>query len=232
MLWSHLARQSQWVYDVGAFSGVFALAAIAANENCRVMAFEPSLVTFARLLVNIQANEFGGHIAPLRAGLGAQVGTAALRHSAGVYVMGSNETFVPEKIADPWFSESVPLFTLDHILAHQEELRSELVIPTHFKGADLIKIDVEGFEFEVLTGMRETIAQHRPAVIVEVLDDQDTYANAEQIRARIETLRTCFDNDWLVFHINESNGALSQQIGGRNHLLIHESKIGWLPPQN
>ena len=79
MLWSHLARRSQWVYDVGAFSGVFALAAIAANDKCRVMAFEPSFVTFARLLVNIQANGFGGHIAPLRAGL--LVATAAKSES-------------------------------------------------------------------------------------------------------------------------------------------------------
>lgn len=225
MLWSHLARNSRWVYDVGAFSGVFTLAAIAANRNCRTMAFEPSFVTFARLLVNIQANGFGGHIAPLRVGLGAVVGEAELRHSAGIYVMGSNETFVTEKIGEPWFSESVPVLTLDHILSHQDELRSELVIPTRFEGADLIKIDVEGFEFEVLTGMRETLEAHRPAVIVEVLDHQDKFEDAEQIMARIEVLRTCFGADWLVFHIDEISGALSRQIGGRNHLFIHSAEI-------
>jgi FkbM family methyltransferase len=231
MLWSHLARQSRWVYDIGAFSGVFALAAIAANGDCRAMAFEPSFVTFARLLVNIQANGFDGCIAPLRAGLGAAVGAGELRHSAGIYVMGSNETFVPEKIGQPWFSESVPILTLDHILSHQDELRSELVIPTRFEGADLIKIDVEGFEFEVLTGMRETLEMYRPVVIVEVLDDQDRFENVEEIMARIEVLRACFGADWRVFHIDEASGALSQRIGGRNHLFIHESKIGWLRSQ-
>jgi FkbM family methyltransferase len=33
---------------------------------------------------------------------------------------------------------------------------------------DLIKIDVEGAELVALSGMKETVVRHRPAVIVEV----------------------------------------------------------------
>lgn len=223
-LWCQLARNSRWIYDVGAFTGVFALAAVASNPDCRVIAFEPSFVSYSRLLVNIQANGFGGHIGPVQAGLGAAVGELSLRHSAGVYVMGSNETFVPDKIADPWFVEQVPIYSLDHLLAHQHDLRSKLIIPTNFEGADLIKIDVEGFEPEVLAGMRETIDRSRPTIILEVLDDDDKFADIQQITAKLDRLIDLAGAGYIALHIDESSGALSEEIGGRNHLLIHESK--------
>ena len=33
---------------------------------------------------------------------------------------------------------------------------------------DLIKIDVEGFEFEVLCGAKETIEKYKPVIVIEV----------------------------------------------------------------
>ncbi|NLR72477.1 FkbM family methyltransferase [Novosphingobium sp. ERN07] len=224
-LWCHLARQAQWIYDIGAFTGVFALAAIAANPASRVMAFEPSFVTYSRMLVNIAANGFGGHIAPLRAGLGSMESELDLQHPSGVYVMSSDETFVEGKIADAWFTEKVALFRLDHLLANQERYRREIVISTHFAGADLIKIDVEGFETEVIAGMKATIAAHRPCVIVECLDDNDQILDTPVVRARIATLMDQFGPGYQVRHIDEASGRFSDDIRGRNNLFIHEDRL-------
>jgi hypothetical protein len=38
---------------------------------------------------------------------------------------------------------------------------------------DLIKIDVEGFEVEVILGAHETIRKYKPVIIMECLDDSD-----------------------------------------------------------
>jgi FkbM family methyltransferase len=170
-LWTHLARKSNWIYDIGAFTGVFALAAATANPACTVMAFEPSFVTYSRLLVNIYGNEFNARISPMRFGLGADLTELELRHPSGVYVMASGESFLETHISDPWFTEKVPVVSLDHLLSNQNRYRKQIVLETSFDGADLVKIDVEGFETEVLRGMRQTIELHRPTAILEILDD-------------------------------------------------------------
>lgn len=213
-LWSHLARKSKWIHDIGAFTGVFALAAVTANPDCRVMAFEPSFVTYSRLLVNIHANGFDGHIAPIRCGLGSSLTELELRHPSGVYVMASGESFLESQISDPWFTEKVPVLSLDHLLADQDRYRRQIVVETQFDGANLVKIDVEGFENEVIKGMRETIERDRPTVIVEILDDESIP----------ETL-ALFGPGYRVRHIDESNGRLADMPEGRNKLFIHDDKL-------
>jgi FkbM family methyltransferase len=212
-LWCHLARQSKWIYDIGAFTGVFALAAASTNPDSLIMAFEPSFVTYSRLLVNIGANGLDGQIAPMRFGVGASAGELNLRHASGVYVMASGESFLESHIADAWFTEKVSVLALDDLLATQEKYKTEIVIPYQFVGADLMKIDVEGFESEVLRGMQNTIKQYHPSFIVEVLDESD-----------IESLLELFGDGYSVLHINERNGRLQDHSDGTNKLFIHRDR--------
>ena len=213
-LWSYLARQSTWIYDIGAFTGVFALAAVTANPTCRVMAFEPSFVTYSRLLVNIYGNEFDDHISPMRFGLGAELAELELRHPSGVYVMASGESFLESHISDAWFTEKVPVISLDHLLSNQDLYRKQLVIEDHFDGVDLLKIDVEGFETEVLKGMRQTIDLHHPMAILEILDN-----------ANVMEALDLFGAGYQVKHIDETSGELSDLPSGRNKLFIHDDKL-------
>lgn len=216
-LWAFLVKQSAFVFDIGAFTGVFSLAAVTANPNCRVMAFEPSFVTYSRLLVNIYANGFNGHIAPVRFGVADKNGELALRHPAGVYVMASGESFLDSHISDPWFTENVPVVSLDHLLENQERYKKQLVIEANFSRVDLMKIDVEGFEANVLKGMQSTIQKHKPTAIVEILD-----------RYKVQEILELFGENYKVFHINESNGTLSEEPIGTNKLFIHNDKLGLL----
>lgn len=216
-LWTYLARQSTWIYDVGAFTGVFALAAVAANPDCRVMAFEPSLVTYSRLLVNIGGNEFNSHISPMRFGLGSDLMELELRHPAGVYVMGSGESFLESYISEPWFTEKVPVVSLDHLLSKQDQYRKEIVLDTNFGGADLIKIDVEGFEMSVINGMRETISKYKPSVVIEILQQDE-----------IHEIMGLFGHGYQIKHIAECNGELTDGFDGRNYLIIHDDNVDML----
>lgn len=216
-LWTHLARKSNWIYDIGAFTGVFALAAATANPACRIMAFEPSFVTYSRLLVNLYGNEFDSRIAPMRFGLGADLTELELRHPSGVYVMASGESFLESHISDPWFTEKVPVVSLDHLLSNQERYRKQIVLENTFDGADLMKIDVEGFETEVLKGMKNTIALHHPTAVLEILDDNN-----------IQEALELFGFGYTVKHIDEETGELSDNSVGRNKLFIHSEKLDLL----
>lgn len=213
-LWTYLAHKSNWVFDIGAFTGVFALAAATASPACRVMAFEPSFVTYSRLLVNIYGNEFNDRISPMRFGLGADLTELELRHPAGVYVMASGESFLESHISDPWFTEKVPVVSLDHLLSNQDQYRKQIVLETNFRGADLIKIDVEGFEINVIQGMQETIAKHKPTVIIEILEHEE-----------IDEIMRLFGDGYHIEHIDESSGEFSSSSEGRNFLIIHEDRM-------
>lgn len=216
-LWSHLAKRALWIYDIGAFTGVFSLAAVTANPQCWVMAFEPSFVTYSRLLVNIHANEFNARIAPMRFGVADANGELELRHPAGVYVMASGESFLETHISNPWFTEKVPVISLDHLLSNQSEYIKETVIDRLFSGVDLLKIDVEGFEANVLKGMQDIIHQHKPTAIVEILED-----------THVAEILALFGAGYRVWHIIEESGVLSETPSGTNKLFIHEDRLSLL----
>jgi FkbM family methyltransferase len=209
-LWAQLARHSNWIYDVGAFTGVFSLAAVTANPQCFVMAFEPSFITYSRLLVNIHANGFDDRIAPVRCGLGQAVGTQELRHPSGVYVMSSDESFVETRVAEPTFSEAVPVFSLDHLLASQQRYRTQIILGVQFPSVDLVKIDVEGFELEVLRGMAGSIARDKPTAIIEIFD-----------LGEIPEVLAIFGKGYRALYVDQ----LPYTPEGANVLLIHADKL-------
>lgn len=212
-LWVHLARKANFIFDVGAFTGVFSLAAVAAHPTCFVMAFEPSSVTYSRLLVNISANGFDARIAPVWSGLGKENGRLDLHHPSGVYVLSSDESFVTDRIGEPCFSETVPVFALDHLLANQGQYRTQTIINADFSSVDLIKIDVEGFELDVLEGMRGTFEHHKPTAIIEVFELNEVGA-----------IRQIAGAGYRAFYIDQ----LPYTPGGANILLIHDDKLSQL----
>jgi hypothetical protein len=57
-IWTRLARQSQVIVDVGAHTGAFTLAALAARADAQVISFEPYMLNFARLSLNLRATAF------------------------------------------------------------------------------------------------------------------------------------------------------------------------------
>ena len=70
----------------------------------------------------------------------------------------------------------VPVVALD-------DLRPLLDLPP----PDFVKVDVEGFEDEVLRGARRTVEAHRPTLMVEVhgLTPEDKATKAEAVRAEV-----------------------------------------------
>lgn len=140
--------------DIGANIGLTALALAALLPRGRVIAAEPSPRTLRALRQNIALNGLGDRIAIEAAAVGAEAGEAEFHdsdHSAGSHLL-SPGTMRAEQLG----RITVPVTSLDRIAAAHGLHR-----------LDLVKVDVEGFESEVLDGAAAVIARYRPAFILE-----------------------------------------------------------------
>jgi FkbM family methyltransferase len=170
MVWSQLAKQSAYAIDVGAFTGIYALSAANSNPRIKVAAIEPTKQVFSRLCLNIQINRFEEQIAPVNIAAGDSLGDCLLNHYGNMYCLDSGSTLLRTGHSPFWYSETVKMLPLD-ILATLSayDTRGLTVIALPQTGPDIVKIDVEGYELAVLSGMRESIRRSLPILIIECL---------------------------------------------------------------
>jgi len=141
--------------DVGANIGIHSmLGALRVGSEGRVMALEASPLTFPILVQNLASTGCPGAVA-VNLGAWNRSGPMRFRHLTSI-VGGSHITVTGKE--SPWDAVA---FT---ILCAPLDV---LVSIAGLKRVDLIKIDVEGSEFQVLDGARETLKRDRPAIILE-----------------------------------------------------------------
>jgi FkbM family methyltransferase len=142
------------ILDVGANIGLSALAFAGLVPAGRILAVEPSPQSVAALRETLRRNGLEGRVTVAPVALADAPGELAFHeaaHSAGAHLMDPN---MLSGIGGR--QVRVPVTTLDALLA-------EYAIPAlHF-----VKIDVEGFESEVMAGATESFARHRPVVFAE-----------------------------------------------------------------
>ncbi|MGI9050773.1 MAG: hypothetical protein ACR2GU_15600, partial [Rubrobacteraceae bacterium] len=51
-IWREMVRNSEYVFDIGAFTGVYSMTAALANPEARICAFEPIKRVFGRTTIN------------------------------------------------------------------------------------------------------------------------------------------------------------------------------------
>ncbi len=156
--WCDLASHSHGIIDLGANSGVYALAAEAVNPGARIYAIEPFRPVVEILARNLELNESTVqlHCVAISDHIG-QERLFSTSQSTFEYAASLNADFNPDAKA----ITMVEVTTLDALL-DQHPLDS----------VDLIKIDTEGQEAEVLNGMRRTLERFTPNMLVEVLDEK------------------------------------------------------------
>lgn len=144
----HAMRPGELFVDVGANVGAYTVLAAGA-AGCRCIAFEPLPETFRSLSDNIRLNDLAAGVVAVNAGVGAAPGRLRFTsaHDTMNHVLADGE-------ADDACVE-VPVQTLD------DALRGERPV--------VIKIDVEGYEAEVLDGAARVLAEVSPlAVLIEL----------------------------------------------------------------
>jgi len=182
-VWSALSRKSNCIIDVGANTGLFSLLSKAVNERATVIAFEPVNRVAEKLEKNIRLNQFD--ITAVKKGVSNFNGTAVIydipfEHVYSVTI-NKNLNALDQKVT-PTEIQVITLSSYAEI--HQ------------LKKLDLVKIDVETHEAEVLEGMIEILRKDKPALIIEILDNE--------VADKVNRLLSPFH--YLFFILDDENG--------------------------
>ncbi len=149
---SHCSPEMR-LFDIGAHFGMFSL--LAATGGAKVLAVEPSPMAVAVMKRNIAANGYRERIGVL---------PCAVSSSSSKIPMVSSGPFSDGYLA---FDDTKPDSEQSYVDAVSVDQMTKLFwIPTH------IKIDVEGFEEQVLRGAGETITKFSPVLFVELHNEK------------------------------------------------------------
>lgn len=180
-LWTSLCRKSEVILDIGANTGVYSLIACSVNPSARVYAFEPVKRVYEKLLANIRLNGF--NIVAEELAVSDRDGTAVIydsddEHTLSVTVNKKTSQHTQKEV-------SIRIERLDSFIQRRQPGKT-----------DLVKIDVETHEPEVLAGFGQYLADYRPTILIEVLN--------EEIAGRIMQLTSGMG--YLYFNIDERGG--------------------------
>jgi FkbM family methyltransferase len=138
------------VIDVGANFGYYtALFAMGVGAGGRVIAIEPFPATASYLKDTVALNGYSSFTRVVEAAATAESGREL--HLFIPKNEPKNASIVPDVRPD---TIPVASCTIDELTADLDRV-------------DLVKIDAEGAEIDVVAGMRETIARHRPSILLE-----------------------------------------------------------------
>lgn len=147
-----LSKEANLFLDVGAYTGLFALAVARRNANIRCHAYEIVPENFQYLWENVLHNDLVDRVEPRLMGVADQQDTIKVPLSLGEGVLASSvalDSSTPAGIR-------IPVDSLDHLYG-----KSDLRV--------VMKIDVEGFEYPVLVGGKGEFLKSKPDIICEVL---------------------------------------------------------------
>lgn len=156
----HALRPGDLFVDIGANVGSYTILA-AGGAGATTVAFEPLPSTFGHLVDNVRLNRLEALVTPRNVGLGSSPGSLAFTSD---------------------------LDTVNHVVSASESTRGSVEVPVEtldgaLSGASpaLLKIDVEGFETEVLAGAEATMTSASLlAVVMELNGSGDRYGFDER----------------------------------------------------
>jgi len=144
------------VYDVGASEGMFTLFfASRVGALGHVVAFEPQPESYERLVTNVALNGFG-NVTAIPVAVGAERGELTFSTPTKTGSMSAS----PDVRARMGEAAQTSTFRVTSVDAE--------IDARNLPQPDFIKIDVEGLEFDVLRGMRQTLNARTPDLFIEV----------------------------------------------------------------
>jgi FkbM family methyltransferase len=154
--------------DIGANSGFYSVMFAVKNLAERIIAFEPDPGNYARLMANLKANDLAGRVEAVPFAIGDADSEVTLFEGAR-YNRGESTIVVPEQTPQEV-----------KFLVRQQRFDDAYAIA----GKTLIvKMDVEGYEFQALAGMERTLGGNACYMQIEHYGDRH-----EELKARMAGL--------------------------------------------
>jgi len=179
--WLDLCKRAKVIFDVGANTGIYSLAAKAVNPAAQVFSFEPVRRVFEKLAANNQINQYDIHCEQV---------AVSNRDGEGVIYDLPTEHIYCVTLNKNLHNSDVPAYPV----AVTTRRLSTFIEETGLPKVDLIKIDVESHEPEVLEGMGKYLDLMKPTILMEVWNDE-VGNRAEAILAQ---------HDYLFFSTEET----------------------------
>jgi len=186
----------KWIIDIGANIGYLSENALLSYPNAKVVCFEPVNTTFDQLKTNLA--KYGDRVYLKNLALSDENGTAEINitTSNGANSLAKQSDF--HKNMNPTVREiskqTVSLKKLDDIL---NDLPSN-----HF---EIVKIDVEGFEMNVLRGGVNFFKNCVDTVIIEVCFMRDTSIKQQSITEIFDFMRSSGFYLYNMYDFHHSN---------------------------
>jgi FkbM family methyltransferase len=191
-----LSREASLFLDIGAYTGLFALAVARAHPEIDCHAYEIVPDNYLLLWQNVMENGLVGRVRPELIGIGAGAGTI---HVPRITAHGVLPSSVDLSAASRG-GVTIPVRSLDELYPD-------------FVGQAVLKIDVEGFEWEVLRGAEDLIARVKPDIVCEVLRRAPNIAEMTAFLAR---------HGYAWYHISEG------QLLPRREITPDRDRRDWL----
>jgi FkbM family methyltransferase len=196
-LWVRLSKTALGILDIGAYTGYYSILAKLTNPKSTVLAFEPVKRRFDRLVHNCENNTCS-----------VECFNIALSDKDGPVILYDlpmehhNLATLDGSAARPFSEKRIPTKilakTLDTLADEQDIQR-----------IDLIKIDLEGFEPNILFGAKRVIHKWKPSMIVEILDEPHAAAIEELL----------INDNYYYFDLDEKTGP--KKIGSLQKSSFH-----------
>jgi len=200
-----LAKEANFVIDIGANTGTFKLIACAANPEARVYAFEPVPYIYERLAANVALNHWQERCVLQNIAVSDTNGVLPI-HIPDTSVIPVAASLKPDGFrGGSGYLVDVAVKTLDSVCGGEH--------------VDLIKMDVEGVEDKVMLGMSKILSTSAPTIITECFPEGPF--------RQIETILT--DYDYAFFHIGEKGPVRTAHIDPdgdyQNYLCVPRQRI-------
>lgn len=150
------------VLDIGGHSGQYAKLFACLAPQGKIYSFEPGSYPRSIFKLSVRVNRLH-NVEVIGKGLGAEPGTLSLvtpLKDNGVFRFGLAHIGTKENCTSTEIEE-VPVTSID-----------EFAVDYQLKSLDFIKIDVEGWEAQILKGGSKTIRRYFPTLLVELVASQ------------------------------------------------------------
>jgi FkbM family methyltransferase len=154
------AKPGATVLDIGANIGAHTLQlARLVGPAGRVLSFEPTAFAFAKLRRNLELNpQIAGRVTALQCFLTAADDKALPQSVYSSWALARSAEAHEKHLGLSMATAGAHSATLDRVLAERAIER-----------VDLVKLDVDGFECEVLAGAANMIERNRPTFVMEII---------------------------------------------------------------